>query len=63
MSRPEKKHLTVEYDSRPWGSYTVLDDRENYKAKRIEVLPGKRLSYQRHERRAEHWFETHATDK
>ncbi|MEP7212762.1 MAG: phosphomannose isomerase type II C-terminal cupin domain [Acidobacteriota bacterium] len=63
MSRQEEKHLTVEYDSRPWGSYTVLDDRENCKVKRIEVLPGKRLSYQRHKRRAEHWFVIQGTAK
>jgi mannose-6-phosphate isomerase-like protein (cupin superfamily) len=44
------------FDSRPWGSFTVLDEGEHYKVKRIEVLPGKRLSYQRHRRRAEHWF-------
>ena len=63
MSRQEEKHITVEYDSRPWGSYTVLDDRENCKVKRIEVLPGKRLSYQRHKRRAEHWFVIQGTAK
>jgi mannose-6-phosphate isomerase len=45
-----------EYDERPWGSYTVLDDAPDHKVKRIEVSPGKRLSYQRHSRRAEHWF-------
>jgi mannose-6-phosphate isomerase len=43
------------YDERPWGSFTVLDEGENYKVKRIEVLPGKRLSYQKHAQRAEHW--------
>jgi mannose-6-phosphate isomerase len=43
-------------EHRPWGSYTVLEDRQTYKVKRIEVLPGKRLSYQKHEKRAEHWF-------
>ena len=46
----------LEYDERPWGSYTVLEDARDHKVKRIEVLAGKRLSYQRHERRAEHWF-------
>ncbi len=46
----------LEHDDRPWGSYTVLEDAPTHKVKRIEVLPGKRLSYQRHERRAEHWF-------
>ena len=44
------------YEMRPWGSFTVLDEGKHYKVKRIEVLPGKRLSYQRHGRRAEHWF-------
>ena len=35
----------------------MLDDTApNYKVKRIVVLPGKRLSYQRHAQRAEHWF-------
>ena len=42
-------------DNRPWGSYTVLEETPTYKVKRIEVLPGQRLSYQKHERRAEHW--------
>jgi mannose-6-phosphate isomerase len=45
-----------ETDERPWGSYTVLDDAEGHKVKRILVRPGKRLSYQRHARRSEHWF-------
>jgi mannose-6-phosphate isomerase len=44
------------FDQRPWGSFTVLDEGSGYKVKRIEVLPKKRLSYQRHLRRAEHWF-------
>jgi mannose-6-phosphate isomerase len=43
-------------DQRPWGSFTVLDEGEDYKVKRIEILPRKRLSYQRHARRSEHWF-------
>jgi mannose-6-phosphate isomerase len=45
-----------ERDDRPWGSYVVLEDAPTHKVKRIEVTPGRRLSYQRHERRAEHWF-------
>ena len=44
------------YDERPWGSFTVLDEGAGYKVKRIEVLPGKRLSYQSHKHRAEHWM-------
>ena len=49
------------FDQRPWGSFTVLDEGDNYKVKRIEVLPGKRLSYQRHFRRAEHWYVVRGT--
>jgi mannose-6-phosphate isomerase len=46
-----------EYSERPWGNYTVLDDGEpDHKVKRLVVHPGKRLSYQRHSQRAEHWF-------
>ncbi len=46
-----------EYSERPWGNYTVLsDDKADHKVKRLVVHPGKRLSYQRHSQRAEHWF-------
>jgi mannose-6-phosphate isomerase len=48
--------MSRERDERPWGSYEVLEDAPSHKVKRIEVLPQKRLSYQRHQRRAEHWF-------
>lgn len=57
MTQPKTNAETSPlYDERPWGSFTVLDEGENYKVKRIEVLPGKRLSYQRHAQRAEHWM-------
>jgi mannose-6-phosphate isomerase len=45
-----------EFDRRPWGTYEVLDEGDLFKVKRIEVLPGKRLSYQKHAMRVEHWF-------
>lgn len=51
------------FEERPWGSFTILDEGENYKVKRLEVLPGKRLSYQRHSRRSEHWFVVRGTAK
>ena len=51
------------FDRRPWGTFTVLDEGENFKVKRIEVLPGKRLSYQKHSQRAEHWFVVQGTAK
>ena len=42
--------------TRPWGRYEVLSEAADFKAKTICVLPGKRLSYQKHQHRAEHWF-------
>jgi mannose-6-phosphate isomerase len=52
-----------EFDRRPWGTYTVLDEGNTFKVKRIEVLAGKRLSYQKHSQRAEHWFVVAGTAK
>jgi mannose-6-phosphate isomerase-like protein (cupin superfamily) len=46
-------HLT---GHRPWGTYTVLEEANGYKIKRIEVKPGKRLSLQKHFHRNEHWI-------
>jgi len=46
-------HLT---GYRPWGTYTVLEDSQGYKIKRIEVKSGKRLSLQKHYHRNEHWI-------
>lgn len=42
-------------ENRPWGSYTILEETETYKVKRIEVNPGARLSYQYHFKREENW--------
>ncbi len=46
---------TKREDHRPWGYYEVLSDLPDHKVKRIVVYPGKRLSLQRHRKRAEHW--------
>ena len=51
-----KSDQSPRFDRRPWGTFTVLDEAPNYKVKRIEVLPGKRLSYQKHAKRSEHWM-------
>ena len=53
-----------EFDERPWGSYLVLDDdAPDHKVKRIVVDPLKRLSYQSHAQRSEHWFVVDGTAK
>ena len=46
----------LEKSERPWGRYEVLQESATHKVKCIWVSPGKRLSYQRHAKRAEHWF-------
>ena len=48
--------MSGEHDVRPWGSFTVLEDAPGHKVKRMDVLPDRRLSYQRHAHRSEHWF-------
>lgn len=47
-----KLHRTVH---RPWGTYTVLQESEGLKIKRIEVKSGASLSLQMHHHRSEHW--------
>jgi len=53
-------HQTV---TRPWGSYTVLEDGSRYKIKRIVVNPGQKLSMQMHHHRSEHWVVIAGTAK
>jgi mannose-1-phosphate guanylyltransferase/mannose-6-phosphate isomerase len=48
-----KLHRTV---YRPWGTYTILEENERFKIKRIEVKPGASLSLQMHHHRSEHWI-------
>jgi mannose-1-phosphate guanylyltransferase/mannose-6-phosphate isomerase len=56
----ERNDLRTEYsvqDYRPWGHYKVLEEeRDTFKIKRITVNQGKRLSYQLHHHRSEHWI-------
>jgi mannose-1-phosphate guanylyltransferase / mannose-6-phosphate isomerase len=47
-----KMHRTV---SRPWGTYTVVEEGVGFKIKRIMVRPGQSLSLQMHHHRSEHW--------
>ena len=46
-------HSTV---SRPWGTYSVIENGPRYKIKRIVVRPGASLSLQMHHHRSEHWI-------
>ena len=46
-------HRTV---TRPWGTYTVLEEGPCFKIKRIVVKPQGTLSLQMHHHRSEHWI-------
>ena len=53
-------HRTVH---RPWGTYTVLEEGDRFKMKRIVVKPGASLSLQMHHHRSEHWIVVSGTAK
>lgn len=59
-SELHKLHRTVH---RPWGTYTVLEEGDRFKIKRVEVKPGGRLSLQMHHHRSEHWVVVRGTAK
>ncbi|WP_459548414.1 cupin domain-containing protein [Nocardia sp. X0981] len=46
----------TEHSERSWGTYGVLLEAAGYKVETITVKPGQRLSYQRHQYRAEYRF-------
>ena len=52
----EKEKPRLRYANTPWGRWEVLLDAPDHKVKRITVNPDKRLSYQKHFKRREHWF-------
>ncbi len=54
------EHRTMQ---RPWGSYTILEEGERYKIKRILVRPSQKLSLQLHYHRSEHWIVVRGTAK
>ena len=47
--------MSADDSTRPWGRYEVLQESDLHKVKCIYVKPGTRLSYQRHQKRREHW--------
>jgi mannose-6-phosphate isomerase-like protein (cupin superfamily) len=49
------EHDVIYSETRPWGSFHVLDEGRGFKVKRIVVNPGGRLSLQSHKHRGEHW--------
>ena len=41
--------------NKPWGSYQIIDQGENFVVKNIIVKPYGKLSLQSHKNRSEHW--------
>jgi len=46
----------VNTESRPWGSFTILDEGAQFKVKRLTVNPGHSTSLQYHKHRSERWI-------
>jgi mannose-1-phosphate guanylyltransferase/mannose-6-phosphate isomerase len=53
--RNSGEHLIHRTVHRPWGSYTILEEGDRYKIKRLVINPGTKLSHQLHNHRSEHW--------
>lgn len=51
----------IERTQRPWGWYEMVSESPHHKIKRIGVLPGQRISLQKHHQRAEHWVVVQGT--
>lgn len=60
---PQTRILTHEHKTiyRPWGGYTSVLNGERFQVKKLFVLPGKKLSLQKHHHRAEHWVVVNGT--
>ena len=42
-------------ESRPWGSFQNIKSEKTYKVKKLLILPGEKISLQKHLKRSEHW--------
>jgi mannose-6-phosphate isomerase len=55
-NKPQAVRYDVgDHEVRPWGNWRVVDVASNFITKRVEVMPGHRLSLQLHHYRSEHW--------
>ncbi|KKR89144.1 MAG: Mannose-1-phosphate guanylyltransferase/mannose-6-phosphate isomerase [Candidatus Wolfebacteria bacterium GW2011_GWA1_44_24] len=54
------EHPTVH---RPWGFFTVIEEGEKFKVKKVSVKPKEKLSLQYHNKRSEHWVVLRGTAK
>ena len=42
-------------ENRPWGSFQNIKSEKSYKVKKLHILPGEKISLQKHLKRSEHW--------
>lgn len=55
MMNDYPQYTVGETGERPWGSWCVLDIQPNTVVKRLYLVPGGRISLQRHHHRSERW--------
>ncbi len=47
--------LSDSLESRPWGGFENIQNGPGYKVKKLLILPGEKISLQKHLKRSEHW--------
>ncbi|OGI22791.1 MAG: hypothetical protein A2287_05910 [Candidatus Melainabacteria bacterium RIFOXYA12_FULL_32_12] len=61
MINQDKCEKGLIMENRPWGSFTVLEEGDKYKVKKLVINPHQRLSLQMHQHRDEHWVVAEGT--
>ena len=60
-TKKNKEILNESESNRPWGSFINLDQGSGYKVKKLHILPGHKISLQKHFKRSEHWVVINGT--
>lgn len=56
LASNDRRAIDPVKELRNWGEFSVLEEEDNFKVKKVKVLPGKAISYQSHKNRQEHWI-------
>ncbi|MAH88856.1 MAG: mannose-1-phosphate guanylyltransferase/mannose-6-phosphate isomerase [Pelagibacterales bacterium] len=57
----KKENFNQSDSNRPWGSFSNLGQGDGYKVKKLHILPGQKISLQKHFKRSEHWVVVQGT--
>ena len=60
-TKKNKEILNESEINRPWGNFINLDQGNGYKVKKLHILPGQKISLQKHFKRSEHWVVINGT--